>query len=473
MPSDGAVEDLATLLRWDDLTRSADFIRAKHILFLMDACYGGLAVKRSLKPGSMRFVKDMLLRPSRQVLAAGKANEVVDDSGGPRPGHSPFTGHLLDALSGRATDPSGFMTGHGVMAYVYGAVGTDNRSEQTPHYGQIDGDGDFIFRAPGVLDAAEARDPGIDEDTLMAVPVAQAPTADDGAGDLLRRAKEYLSEDRNKLQLFDLLASEFRRVIALTGEDRFASHGHLESQAFLERVAGYDDVLSPLIPIQALLGYWATPATHPLVVMGPKRLADQLGNQGGQGGVFALRWYPCVVLLYATGVAAVAGSQWGTLAQLFGARTSVRNRSQAETLPQAALAGLSDVAKAFNLLPGHERHYVAQSEYLFKLLQPPLDDVLFLGADYEAAFDRFEVFLALESLPEDESGFGWPLPGRFGYKYVRHSATNPYAEVLDELRAARDTWAPLRAGLFGGQADKLLAKAERYGERLARSERYF
>ena len=51
--------------------------------------------------------------------------------------------------------------------------------------------------------------------------------------------------------------------------------------------------------------------------------------------------------------------------------------------------------KAFSQLPGHKRHYVPCSEYLFKLLQPMLDDILFLGRDYEQYFDRFEVLLAL------------------------------------------------------------------------------
>src|SRR5947208_1789943 len=42
VPMDGTPANLASLVRWDDLTRNADLIPAKHILFIMDACYGGL-----------------------------------------------------------------------------------------------------------------------------------------------------------------------------------------------------------------------------------------------------------------------------------------------------------------------------------------------------------------------------------------------------------------------------------------------
>jgi hypothetical protein len=36
----------------------------------------------------------------------------------------------------------------GVMAYVHEKVGKDPSSNQTPHFGFIDGDGDFIFSMP-------------------------------------------------------------------------------------------------------------------------------------------------------------------------------------------------------------------------------------------------------------------------------------------------------------------------------------
>ena len=98
----------------------------------MDACYGGLAIMRALKPGSMRFLKDMLVRRSRQVLTAGKADEVVADLGGPLSNHSVFTGHLLEALDGKAADPTGILTANGVVAYVYKNVASDRGSQQTP-----------------------------------------------------------------------------------------------------------------------------------------------------------------------------------------------------------------------------------------------------------------------------------------------------------------------------------------------------
>lgn len=84
VPVDGRTGDLSTLIRWDELTRDADLIPAKHLFFVIDACFGGLAIPRGLPAGSNRFVKDMRSRFSRQVLASGKGDETVADGYGPR-----------------------------------------------------------------------------------------------------------------------------------------------------------------------------------------------------------------------------------------------------------------------------------------------------------------------------------------------------------------------------------------------------
>ena len=46
VPHDAVLNDLSTLIGWHELTRTAELIRAKHMLFIMDACYGGLALNR-------------------------------------------------------------------------------------------------------------------------------------------------------------------------------------------------------------------------------------------------------------------------------------------------------------------------------------------------------------------------------------------------------------------------------------------
>jgi len=220
VPWDGDCGKLASLIRWDELTRNADLIEAKHILFLMDACYGGLAIMRALKPGSMRFLKDMLVRRSRQVLTAGKADEVVADLGGPLSNHSVFTGHLLEALDGKAADPTGILTANGVVAYVYKNVASDPGSQQTPHFGYLAGDGGLIFSdalLTELTDKKKNQDPLTpEEDVLSAVPGILTPDEGEALMTTAERAKEFLSEERWKIKLHDLVSQKIREALSAT-----------------------------------------------------------------------------------------------------------------------------------------------------------------------------------------------------------------------------------------------------------------
>ncbi|MBI3760953.1 MAG: SUMF1/EgtB/PvdO family nonheme iron enzyme [Chloroflexi bacterium] len=149
---DTAGGDWTTALKMEDLTEQADLIPAKHVLYVLDACFGGLALGTRAAPAE-RMAADLLTRRSLQVIAAGKADQVVADRFGPA-GHSIFTGLLLDGLSGAAAGERGFLSGRRLGVYLEEQVGLHTYSRQTPQYGPLLGDegGDVIFR-----EAAEAR----------------------------------------------------------------------------------------------------------------------------------------------------------------------------------------------------------------------------------------------------------------------------------------------------------------------------
>ena len=145
-PADARRNAWRSLIAISDLTEVASFVPAKHIFFIMDACYSGLSLSRggSLEP----YIERMLTREAWQVLTAGKADEVVADGGGPRGRNSIFTSYLLDAFNGAAAEGNGLLTANSVMSYVYRQVIADPRSRQTPHFGWLRGDGDFVFHKP-------------------------------------------------------------------------------------------------------------------------------------------------------------------------------------------------------------------------------------------------------------------------------------------------------------------------------------
>ncbi|MEK6410088.1 MAG: caspase family protein [Acidobacteriota bacterium] len=463
VPYDGDSDDLSSLIRWDELTRNADIVNAKHILFLMDACYGGLAITRALQPGSMRFLKDMLLRTARQVVTAGKANEVVADLGGPLPDHSVFTGHLLEGLSGKAAAADGVLTANGVMAYVYQNVGRDPSSRQTPHFGYLDGDGDFIFAAPILAEILKEEEQ--DRDVLISVPAVLFQGDNGGLMSVTEQAKDLLSEERHRIKLHELVSSEIRQVLSLTSEDQFPMTASWSPEEFAGRLFRYEQVTMTIRELEALLGYWGAAPHEGTLTLAPKRIASSLQPQSGLSAWISLRWYPVLLLLYSGGIAAIAAGQYDNLRALLHTNVGDPRRSGGATTALLTIySELSDCIQLFKTLPGHERHYVPLSEYLFKLLQPSLDDLLFLGTDYETCFDYFEVLIALEHAEQHSRlphGNVWGPVGRFAWKHRRDDAS-PFRRLVAEAEAKGNTWPPLQAGLFTGSIDRFKTIATEY-----------
>lgn len=474
VPVGGRTEELASLVRWDDLTRNAELIPAKHMLFIMDACYGGLAVQRYLTPGSMRFAKDMLQRYSRQVLTAGKADETVADAGGPRPGHSVFTGHLLDAFEGAAATSDKLLTANGVMAYVYDRVAKDYHSKQTPHYGFIDGDGDMVLDLTPLEQLSDNA--VMDKDILIEIPASsgsqQILTNSDSLQETL---KEYLSDPRYRIKLHDIVTREVRKVLALTDENSFPVQGsNVTLDEFASRLKRYEREVSDLIMVVIMLARWGGVEHKNTLEQVFSRLPDAHMASGGNVVWLALRWYPIILLMYAGGMACIAANDYAGLAAVFLANVGKGysgERTQPVIVPTVEAILEMNRRDVFKLLPGYERNYAPRSDYLFKVVQPMVEDLLFLGRDYERLFDRFEVFLALVVADRiyDERGNVWGPPGRFGWKYSsRASGQNPFEDLVAEANQSKDNWRPLRAGFFNGSYERFSTIAEGYRELLGK-----
>ena len=148
----------------------------------------------------------MYQRFSRQVITAGKADEVVADSGGPLPNHSVFTGHFIEGVRGKAANEYGVITASGLMAYVYTKVANDVNSKQTPHYGQFDGDGDFIFSTPGIDTSTEGQEKGID--SLMSIPYVEEAGISTSLDDKIEYLKEPTFSEKSQIRLNDFVIKE-------------------------------------------------------------------------------------------------------------------------------------------------------------------------------------------------------------------------------------------------------------------------
>jgi len=151
VPYDGEAQS-AGFISMDELLSLADYMgNARHLLFIMDSCYGGMLGAETrgslVDPHIPDYLGNVADRITRQVLTAGgKGQEVVD--GGSK-GHSVFVDAMLEALADGKADKyrNGYITFNELSDYVMQRA--SNRY-QTPLASVLPGNqgGEYLFRSP-------------------------------------------------------------------------------------------------------------------------------------------------------------------------------------------------------------------------------------------------------------------------------------------------------------------------------------
>ena len=150
IPVEGDKADLyLTSIPMNELKQIALMSRAKHMLYLVDACYGGLAAigSRGLETAKTPHYIDKVTKgQARQVITAGgRGEEVIEKS---EWGHSAFTLNLMRGLKDGNADMNydGYITGNELGLFLSEKVTIDSENQQTPQYGRYTSqEGEFVF----------------------------------------------------------------------------------------------------------------------------------------------------------------------------------------------------------------------------------------------------------------------------------------------------------------------------------------
>lgn len=294
--------------------------------------------------------------------------------------------------------------------------------------------------------------------------------------------KQYLSEDRHRIRLHDLVMNETERVYGQIGEELFpvqGGQGFATNEAFnaelLRQVRSYE-ALTDILGAMFITGcFWSEPHHDHLWAKSASRVANPPDVRGQVSTALVnLRRYPAVLLLYAGGIASIAADRYHTLKALL---THAHIREEygrpgdhpvALVLYPGALLEQSIAQR----LPGMEGHYTPMSDWLFATLREPLREIAPDDRLYERLFDRFEYLLALVHTDLDGQSNG---PGRFsaplGCFSWRYRREPQYISriIQQEIESQQQAWLPLQAGLFGGSLERLRAVKAEFDDWLARA----
>jgi len=140
----------ATGLAMDEILRTCQMSNAKHMLFLMDACYSGLMtenVKGISTPQVEGYLSKVANEKARQIITAGGGDEQVIERDEWQ--HSAFTKNLIEGFDTWEADynKDGCITTDELSTYLRENVTEDSDFQQTPQDGRFrnSGGGEFVF----------------------------------------------------------------------------------------------------------------------------------------------------------------------------------------------------------------------------------------------------------------------------------------------------------------------------------------
>jgi formylglycine-generating enzyme required for sulfatase activity len=129
----------STAISMTALRQISDRLPAKHVLYVIDACYSGYAVfNRSI---SDDLLEEMIKKPAIQILTAGRQEDQAQE----RDGHGVFTLAVLQGIRGEAFSGKSWLSLEELGIWVKQRVYAESNRRQLPQYGSLSGQGQFVF----------------------------------------------------------------------------------------------------------------------------------------------------------------------------------------------------------------------------------------------------------------------------------------------------------------------------------------
>lgn len=293
----------------------------------------------------------------------------------------------------------------------------------------------------------------------------------------LEQLEEYLTDPAKQAKVRSLVIGEARKLYAAINDEEFLKKdADRRYAAIVERMGEYEELTGPLLRLFTA-GCHGGPEW--LQALWPEALtvvANPAERCAGADSLVRLRRYPALLLLYAGGVAAVAGGNYGNLAALL-RRTQVRSYGPTPSVTFGLAQGRIVDSYDEKHLKEEGRHRMPFNSHVVNVLREPLGQFLHDEDSYMEAFVRFEYLFALFSESEDNG----LIPGSFTWESEQYRGLRRYPRtsvwIVSDTEAELDRmgadWPPLKSGLFEGPVERFRAFKREADEKVARAVRNF
>lgn len=281
--------------------------------------------------------------------------------------------------------------------------------------------------------------------------------------------KRYLSERKYKIRLFDLVNEEIERVFSILSSDHFKTQGvDLDKESFSKRMHEYEETIKILIGTLATIAYFDEKGSNTsFFTQALERLSKSL-RRDGTVALINLQYYPCLLLIYVTGIVALVRKNWRILKAIFldpVYREYDKRQSILEIVNISYIFG--EFPKDFIPRDNAAREFTPANNYIFEFLYEHIKEFIPDKNKYEDIFDIFEFLSGLiymysvyllygdentkKSFGTEE--FPWAPVVRFGWRYFgfrsrREWKSSPIEEFSQGGLKQGENWGLLKEGFF-------------------------
>ncbi|KAB2930082.1 MAG: hypothetical protein F9K24_17995 [Leptonema illini] len=265
--------------------------------------------------------------------------------------------------------------------------------------------------------------------------------------------KQYLTDERHRIRLADLINGEVDRMIEATSGPEFAVSGSdaPDRITFTTRVRAYEAACETLLAMAAIGGYWIEDWHYEIWQRALTRLAIRRADSGYNYWI-DLQLYPATLLMYALGLGAVSSGERGLhfLGDLL--KTTIHRQYQELTTAVELLPAneLFDISAMQHFLEGMEKRYAPLNDWIQNSLKPHFHAFHSTEAESDGAFDKLEILIGLSFGYQTKPSPYRALPGCYGYRYRNRQSI--IGEIRNSIDSQLDDSPFVKSGIFGKSA---------------------
>lgn len=378
------------------------------------------------------------------------------------------------------------------------SLGGGRTLDSTIHRADLFGKGKTVHMFRLTEAVRRVIDPGSGGGSTTAEAAAQARTADGVERGHADTMKQLLRNPAADIELEDFMGDLVRPLREKLDDDELFPTA-LEDRSWSSvypvwraHVDAYESALEPVLEPVRLAATYGQPQHRMAWERFMSRLTPRLKGGQGLAALVDLRGYPVLVLMHVVAIACEARGNYGPMLSFVVAPrvSSPRQPGQSNPLPlqvntRSIVDGVEILASALTLsddgievtedvvaeLVSKRRggRFTPISDHINTYLRELFRDEISEDDEYDRVYDRAEVLLDALALDAAHSADGWYGPqggfGRYTWRYKhRRGPQSVEATMLADATARADAWAPVVAGLFGGDTDRALSALTRVGE---------